>query len=110
MTNEFAKRMLASRRAVPESAVRLLLREAIDSHHPSMRAAGRQWGVSAAYLSDILSGRRTPGPTILKILGLKRHRYVKIEYTAITPSAYRPARDELLYQEQEDHIRRARGK
>lgn len=46
----------------------------------SLRALARSWGVSAAYLSDVLAGNRTPGPSILKRLGLSR--VVRVEYRA----------------------------
>lgn len=37
-----------------------------------IRALSRQWGVSAAYLSDILLSRRIPGPAVLRKIGWKR--------------------------------------
>ena len=37
-----------------------------------LRKAARAWGVSPAYLSDVLNGRRAPGPAILKPLGYKK--------------------------------------
>lgn len=50
-----------------------------------IRAAGSQkaWaqaiGVSEAYLSDVLNGRRDPGESILGPLGLRKEvRYVKV--------------------------------
>lgn len=46
----------------------------------SLRALARSWGVSAAYLSDILAGNRTPGPSVLRHLGLTRT--VRVEYRA----------------------------
>ena len=38
----------------------------------SLRKAAIALGVSAAYLSDILSGKRQPGPKILAPLGYSR--------------------------------------
>ena len=38
----------------------------------SQRALARELGVSEAYLSDIINGRRDPGRKILKALGLER--------------------------------------
>lgn len=38
--------------------------------HDSMRDAARAWKVSAAYLGDVLNGKREPGPKILKRLGM----------------------------------------
>lgn len=37
----------------------------------SLRSLAKQWGVSAAYLSDIRRGHRKPGPSVLVHLGLK---------------------------------------
>lgn len=38
----------------------------------SLREAARRWGVSPAYLSDVLNGRRAPGPSVLEPLGYER--------------------------------------
>ena len=38
----------------------------------SGRALSRELGVSAAYLSDVMRGRRDPGPKILDPLGYER--------------------------------------
>ena len=38
----------------------------------SLRQAAKQLKISAPYLSDILLGRRSPGPKVLKRLGLSR--------------------------------------
>lgn len=35
-------------------------------------ATARALGVSTTYLSDVMCGRRKPGPKILKALGLER--------------------------------------
>lgn len=37
----------------------------------SQRALAREWGISVAYLSDVLRGNRHPGPSICGPLGLK---------------------------------------
>ena len=44
-----------------------------------VRALGRQWGVSPVYISDLLNGRRGPGPSLLKPLGLVRIERVTFE-------------------------------
>ena len=38
----------------------------------SQRALAKELGVSEAYLSDVINGRRDPGRKILKALGLER--------------------------------------
>lgn len=38
----------------------------------SQRALAKELGVSEPYLSDVINGRRDPGPKILKALGLER--------------------------------------
>lgn len=38
----------------------------------SMREYARRTGVTVAYVSDLLNGRRAPGPKILGPLGLER--------------------------------------
>lgn len=48
----------------------------------SLRAFAELVGCSAAYLSDIYLGRRTPGPKILDFLGLTVERHVVREYRA----------------------------
>jgi hypothetical protein len=37
----------------------------------SLRETARCWGISAAYLSDVMTGNRKPGPKILKHMGLE---------------------------------------
>lgn len=39
----------------------------------------RLWGISPAYLGDVLHGLREPGPSILKPLGLER----KVSYVRV---------------------------
>lgn len=38
----------------------------------SLRALAQEWECSAMYLCDLRKGRRTPGPKILKALGIKK--------------------------------------
>lgn len=38
----------------------------------SLRAVASDLGISAPYLSDIMLGRRKPGPKVLKALGMER--------------------------------------
>ncbi len=46
----------------------------------SQRAWAKQAGVSEAYISDVLAGRREPGEAILTVLGLTRQVvYVETE-------------------------------
>jgi hypothetical protein len=47
----------------------------------SMRALAREWGISPAYVSDLLQGRRAPGPKILGPLGLRAVRTLAYERT-----------------------------
>jgi hypothetical protein len=43
-----------------------------------VRALARRLGVSPSYVSDVCTGRRSPGPPFLKFLRLKKVvRYVK---------------------------------
>ena len=49
------------------------LRETIRKrYHGSQTAAAKQWGISQAYLSDVLRGNRKPGQSILEQLGFER--------------------------------------
>ena len=47
----------------------------------SLRNLARRWCVSPAYVSDVVLGRRTPGPAILKPLGLQRP--IRRDYLAL---------------------------
>lgn len=72
--------MVAPRRflmgvVVTESEVISLVREAVD-RAGSMRKLASEWGVSPPMISDLLGGRRGPGPKILRHLGLKRIKSV----------------------------------
>lgn len=45
----------------------------------SLTALAAQWGLSTAYLSDVLHERRAPGPGILRHFGLRRCSSVTYE-------------------------------
>lgn len=47
-----------------------IIRQSIEASG-GLREQARRWGVSAAYLSDIMNGRRNPGKKILSHLGLE---------------------------------------
>lgn len=45
----------------------------------SQQALAEMLGVTPAYLSDVLAGRRAPGPKLLQALGLRRQvAYVRL--------------------------------
>jgi transcriptional regulator with XRE-family HTH domain len=44
----------------------------------SQNAVAKEIGVTAAYIGDVLRGKRDPGPSILSVLGLRRQ--VQITY------------------------------
>lgn len=48
--------------------VREMLKGKIGYNH-GVRALAKQLGVSQGYMSDVLSGKRAPGPKILAALG-----------------------------------------
>jgi hypothetical protein len=50
-----------------------------------LRAWSRQHGVSAAYVSDVLLDRRTPGPAILDAFGLEAERRTETIYRKAKP-------------------------
>lgn len=52
------------------------LRVAIKPY-PNRQTAASALGLAPAYLSDVLNGRRAPGPKILEALGLEKN----IHYT-----------------------------
>jgi hypothetical protein len=52
--------------------LRILLRRRCDTTPGGQAAVARELGVSPQNLHDILNDRRTPGPTVLRSLGLKR--------------------------------------
>src|SRR4051812_1628398 len=47
-----------------------------------VRPLAREWKVSPCYISDLMNGRRTPGPKILGPLGLERVARVTFEKRA----------------------------
>lgn len=47
----------------------------------SLRKYAKEMGINASYVSDMVNGRRNPGPKLLKPLGLKR--VVVVEYVPI---------------------------
>lgn len=63
-----------------EEQVRGVIRKAVD-RLGGMRAASREWGVSVAYVSDCLNGRRAPGPAILTPVGYER--VVTVDYRPV---------------------------
>ena len=46
----------------------------------SLRKLADRWNISAAYLCDVLGGRRSPGPAILKWLNLRKVREITVRY------------------------------
>lgn len=58
-------------RRISDVRARALLAARVKAF-PSMRAASREWGVSAAYLSDVLRGNRTLGKKLARLLGLRK--------------------------------------
>jgi transcriptional regulator with XRE-family HTH domain len=51
----------------------------------SLRAVARSLGVSAPYLSDIMLGRRQPGPKVLAALGIERKIVTNVTYRRKRP-------------------------
>lgn len=43
-----------------------------EQAHPTQASWAKANGISPAYVSDVIQGRREPGEKILKALGLKR--------------------------------------
>jgi hypothetical protein len=78
VTSDQAKARLKAGRAIPQVGVRALLREIADRDYGSIRAMGRGWKCSPAYLSDVMRGTRHPGPALLRKLGVKR--VVTVDY------------------------------
>lgn len=46
----------------------------------SLRAVAREWGCSAMYVCDLRRGRRTPGPKLQKLLGVRKVVTRCVEY------------------------------
>jgi len=63
----------------------LVLRKHIGER--SIRTAAKGWGVSAAYLSDVLRGNRIPGPRISATLGYERRISRQIVFRPIAKKA-----------------------
>jgi hypothetical protein len=55
--------------------VRALLRQRVDTEGSAL-AWSRRHGMSTAYVLDALAGRRSPGPAILRALGLEKETRV----------------------------------
>lgn len=63
-----------------EAQVRREIADMVGRQQVPASAVARQLGVSPSYLSDVLSGRRAPGPKILETLGLEKitkHEYMR---------------------------------
>lgn len=44
-----------------------------------VRSLAREWNISPAMISDLINGRRGPGPRVLEHLGLKKVKVVRFE-------------------------------
>jgi len=51
----------------------------------SLRKLAEAWGISAAYLSDVMLERRLPGPAILGKMGLRVRKTVSRVYEKERP-------------------------
>lgn len=69
-------------KVIPASVgeVRTILRAKIEQAG-SLRQAAKQLGITAAYLCDIIHGRRAPGPRIAQALGFRRE--VRVTRTVV---------------------------
>lgn len=54
--------------------------KAVVDEEGSVRKAAQEIGISAAYLGDLLRGRREPGDKVLQYLGLKKVVYRTVRY------------------------------
>jgi hypothetical protein len=54
-----------------EADVKKLVGRAIE-RAGGVRALAREWDVSPAQISDVMNGRRGPGPKVLRNLGMRR--------------------------------------
>lgn len=66
------------RREFTEADVRAMIARLRDKSG-GVRAMARGLGVSPSYVSDVLNGRRAPGPDFLKAVGIRKEvtvRYV----------------------------------
>lgn len=66
--------------ATPMSELRQRIRET------SLRQTAAAIGVSAAYLSDIMNGKRKLGPKVSEALGYERQVVRKVVYTRKNPT------------------------
>ena len=71
-----ARRAVSDRLAegydIDEGDVRVMLDAIVHEDYDGVRSAARAWKVSAAYLSDVLNGKRAPGPKFLRMLGIEK--------------------------------------
>jgi transcriptional regulator with XRE-family HTH domain len=51
----------------------------------SLRVFGEEIGLSAAYLSDVIRGNRSPGPRLLTLLEVERTRTTETVYKKVRP-------------------------
>ncbi len=72
--------LCATLASMTANEVRALLREDIGDASAASWAASH--GLTRQYLSDVLRGRRDPGPTILDALGLNKAQTVTYERSA----------------------------
>ena len=61
-----------------ERHVALMVKDKIKAAG-SLRALAKEWGVSPSHLSDVVNGRRGPGPMLLSKLGLEKQVTVSFE-------------------------------
>lgn len=47
----------------------------------SLRQTAKKYGISSAYLSDIMLGKKAPGPKVLRALGIKRTVQKTVTYS-----------------------------
>jgi transcriptional regulator with XRE-family HTH domain len=66
------------RRAMTEEQVVIAIRKGQDGE--SLRDYAARIGISAAYLSDIYAGKRSPGRKCLDFFGISKKRIVEYRY------------------------------
>ena len=71
---------LAAGGEIQSRDVQILVMGMVSNDYASLREAARTWKLSAAYLSDVLNGKREPGPKILRVVGLEKR--VVVRYAA----------------------------
>lgn len=62
-----------------EQNIRRMVKQNADEAG-SIRKLGLAWGLSAAYLSDVIAGKRRPGPSVLRRVGVVAKR-IPARYT-----------------------------